>query len=254
MFITPDRHLTSHNAPFVTNPLSGPKDDRKLLETGLDAVTPLGLTRTAVAIVVVALMTGVRTPASAVIDDSLLVRIYDNAGVLASELTAALRTTHDILRRADLNVDWVQCRARRDGPVPVVCDQPLSPGDVVVRLIEGSDKETGERRALGYSLFDANGVSGFATVYVDRVDWLARRAQYPRAPVLGRAIAHEIGHLLLRSNAHTESGLMREVWTAEQVARNRREDWTFSADQGGDLRNARLATMGNARKFKRPRT
>jgi hypothetical protein len=138
--------------------------------------------------------------------------------------------------------------------VPAVCDQPLSSGDVVVRLIEGSDKETGERRALGYSLFDSNGVSGFATVYVDRVGWLAARAQYPRAPVLGRAIAHEIGHLILRSNAHTESGLMREVWTAEQVVRNRREDWTFSADQGGDLRNARLATMSNARKARRPRT
>jgi hypothetical protein len=216
-------------------------------------VRPRGLARTAAVIGAVLLMTSARTPASAVIDDSLLVRIYDNAGVLLSELAAALRTTHDILRRADLSVDWVQCRARRDGPVPAVCDQPLSSGDVVVRLIEGTDKE-GERRALGYSLFDANGVSGFATVYVDRVDWLARRAQYPRAPLLGRAIAHEIGHLLLRTNAHTESGLMREVWTAEQVIRNRREDWTFSPDQNGDLRNARLATMSNAKKGRRPRT
>lgn len=217
-------------------------------------MTPAGFMKTAAVIVAVALMTGTRTPAKAVIDDSILVRIYDNAGVLISELAAALRTTHEILRRADLGVDWVQCRARRDGPVPAVCDQPLSSGDVVVRLIEGSDKESGERRALGYSLFDADGVSGFATVYVDRVDWLAKRAQYPRAPVLGRAIAHEIGHLMLRSNEHTESGLMREVWTAEQVVRNRREDWTFSADQGGDLRNARLARSGNAKKIRRPRT
>lgn len=213
-----------------------------------------GIVSTAAAVAVAILMTSTRTPASAVIDDSLLVRIYDNAGLLNSELAAALNTTHDILRRAELAVDWVQCRARRDGPVPVVCDQPLSSGDVVVRLIEGSDRESGERRALGYSLFDANGVSGFATVYVDRVDWLARRAQHPRAPLLGRAIAHEIGHLLLRSNAHTDSGIMREVWTAEQVVRNRREDWTFSPDQNGDLRNARFAATGNARKGRRPRT
>ena len=217
-------------------------------------MTPRGFASTAAIVVAVVLTTSTRTPASAVIDDSLLVRIYDNAGVLVNELAAALRTTHDILRRADLNVDWVQCRARRDGPVSAACDQPLSSGDVVVRLIEGSDKEIGERRALGYSLFDSSGVSGFATVYVDRVDWLARRAQYARAPLLGRAIAHEIGHLLLRSNAHTESGLMREVWTVEQVVRNRREDWTFSADQNGDLRNARLAGMSNAKKARRPRT
>jgi hypothetical protein len=215
-------------------------------------VTVRGFATTTAVIVAAVLMTSTRTPASAVIDDSLLVRIYDNAGVLASELASALRTTHDILRRADLSVDWVQCRARRDGPVPSVCDQPLSSGDVVVRLIDGSDKETGERRALGYSLFDSNGISGFATVYVDRVDWLARRAQYARAPLLGRAIAHEIGHLLLRSNAHTETGLMREVWTAEQVVRNRREDWTFSPDQNGDIRNARYAAMSNARKGRKP--
>ena len=227
---------------------------RRLHETGLSVVTSPGLAKTAAVIVAVVLITSIRLPASAVIDDSLLVRIYDNAGVLESELISALRTTHEILRRADLSADWVQCRARRDGPVPAVCDQPLSSGDVVVRLIEGSDTENGERRALGYSLFDAKGVSGFATVYVDRVDWLARRAQYSRAPLLGRAIAHEIGHLLLRSNAHTQSGLMREVWTAEQVVRNRREDWTFSPDQNGDLRNARYAAMSNAKKGRRPPT
>lgn len=219
----------------------------------MPVVTLRGFARTVAVIVAVLLMTSTRTPASAVVDDSLLVRIYDNAGVLVGELSSALRTTHDILRRADLAVDWVQCRARRDGPVPAVCDQPLSAGDVVVRLIEGSDKESGERRALGYSLFDSNGLSGFATVYVDRVDWLARRAQYPRAPLLGRAIAHEIGHLLLRSNEHTDAGLMREVWTAEQVVRNRREDWTFSPDQNGDLRNARYAAT-SAKKGRRPRT
>jgi hypothetical protein len=234
--------------------LSSGWDTPKIARNRTTGVTPPGLAKTAAAIVAVVLMMSARAPASAVIDDSLLVRIYDNAGVLASELSSALRTTLEILRRAELSVDWVQCRARRDGPVPVVCDQPLSSGDVVVRLIEGSDHENGERRALGYSLFDANGASGFATVYVDRVDWLARRAQYPRAPLLGRAIAHEIGHLLLRSNAHTEAGLMREVWTAEQVVRNRREDWTFSSDQNSDLRNARYAAMRNAKKARRPRT
>lgn len=201
---------------------------------------------TAALVGAVAVLTAPRTPA-AVIIDSLFVRIYDNAGVLPSDLTGALKTTREILRLADLSVDWVQCRSRRDGPMPAICDTPPEPGDMVVRLIEGLDKEGGERRAMGYSVFDENGASGFATVFVDRVNWLARRAQYPRAPVLGRAIAHEIGHLLLRSNAHTENGLMREVWTVEQLVRNRREDWTFSADQGGDLRNARLAALTGSR-------
>lgn len=197
--------------------------------------------RTAAVIVAVVLMASARTPASAVIDDSLLVRIYDNAGVVTSELASALRTTHDILRRAELLVDWVQCRAHRDGPVPVVCDQPLSSGDVVVRLIEGSDKDSGERRALGYSLFDANGVSGFATVYVDRVDWLAKRAQYPRAPLLGRAIAHEIGHLLLGTNGHGPTGLMRATWN---LRLRHPSEWQFTDDDAARIHFGLLRSDG----------
>jgi hypothetical protein len=46
---------------------------------------------------------------------------------------------------------------------------------------------------------------------------------------------------------------MREIWTAEQIIRNRREDWSFSADQSGDLRNARLATLGNLKTAPRRR-
>jgi hypothetical protein len=214
-------------------------------------VSSVHFIRAIAVVVVTALLAASHAPAAVVVD-SLLVRIYDNAGVVAADLTAALKTTYDILRRADLGVDWVRCGARRDGPVSSVCDTPAEPGDLVVRLIVGADKDNSERRALGYTLFDNTGTNGFATVYVDRVEWLARRAQHPRAPILGRAIAHEIGHLLLRSNEHTQTGLMREVWTIEQVIRNRRDDWSFSADQSTDLRNARLSAPGSPRAV--PRT
>ena len=89
-------------SPFVTNTVEPARRRLKDCSDRIPSVTPAGFMKTAAVIVVVALMTGTRTPAKAVIDDSLLVRIYDNAGVLASELAAALRTTHDILRRADL--------------------------------------------------------------------------------------------------------------------------------------------------------
>jgi hypothetical protein len=67
---------------------------------------------------------------------------------------------------------------------------------------------------LGYSLVNTQAGAGtLATMFVDRVEWLASQAGADAATVLGFAIAHEIGHLLLGTNAHAASGLMRAVWS-----------------------------------------
>jgi len=194
----------------------------------------------------------------AVIIDSILVRVYDNAGVPAADLTEALKRSYEILRRAEVTVDWAQCPAHRVGAVPAICDTPPGHNDMVVRLVEGAEKDR-DRRPLGQPLLDpATGKGVFATVFMNRVDRLADVAQYSRSTVLGRAIAHEIGHLILGTNSHSETGLMREVWTVEQLVKNRPEDWQFSPAQTSELRSAWLAGGSLASKApsnsKRPRT
>jgi hypothetical protein len=199
-----------------------------------------------------------RSAGGAVIIDSILVRVYDNAGVLPAELTEALKRSYEILRRAEVTVDWAQCPAHRVGSVPAICDTPPGHSDMVVRLVEGAEKDR-DRRPLGQPLLDpSTGKGVFATVFINRVDRLAEVAQYSRSTVLGRAIAHEIGHLILGTNSHSESGLMREVWTVEQLVKNRPQDWQFSPAQTSELRSAWLAGGSLASKgqsnSKRPRT
>ena len=199
-----------------------------------------------------------RSAGGAVIIDSILVRVYDNAGVPPAELTEALKRSYEILRRAEVTVDWAQCPAHRVGSVPAICDTPPGHSDMVVRLVEGAEKDR-DRRPLGQPLLDpSTGKGVFATVFINRVDRLAEVAQYSRSTVLGRAIAHEIGHLILGTNSHSESGLMREVWTVEQLVKNRPQDWQFSPAQTSELRSAWLAGGSLASKgqsnSKRPRT
>jgi len=199
-----------------------------------------------------------RSAGGAVIIDSILVRVYDNAGVPPAELTEALKRSYEILRRAEVTVDWAQCPAHRVGSVPAICDTPPGHSEMVVRLVEGAEKDR-DRRPLGQPLLDANGKGVFAIVFMNRVDRLAEVAQYSRSTVLGRAIAHEIGHLILGTNSHSESGLMREVWTVEQLVKNRPEDWQFSPAQTSELRSAwlaggSLAAKGQSNPAKRPRT
>jgi hypothetical protein len=182
---------------------------------------------------------------AAIILDSITIRVYDSAGVSAGDRTAALKTAGSILSRADLDPIWIVCTAIRDGRAQPGCDAAPASHELVVRLTHSvPTAEDGNRRAFGSSLIDPTTSTGtLSTVYVDRVDWLASTGKANRAEVLGRAIAHELGHQLLGSNDHAARGLMRETWTAEELTRNRTEDWQFSNAQRAAL-HARWASWG----------
>jgi hypothetical protein len=186
---------------------------------------------------------------AAIILDSITIRIYDSAGVTPNDRTAALKTAGAILSRADLDATWIVCTPPRDGRQQPGCDTSPASHELVVRLTHSSPgAEDGNSRAFGYSLIDATTATGtLSTVFVDRVDWLASTGKAARADVLGRAIAHEIGHQLLGSNDHSARGLMRQTWTADELTRNRADDWQFSSAQRAAL-HARWASWGMGRR------
>jgi hypothetical protein len=177
---------------------------------------------------------------AAVILDSLSVRIYDNAGVLATGRARAIKRATDILGRADLAVDWRDCAA--SGVLTRgACTTPPESGELVVRLVR-SPKGDPNPRALGTALIDkTTGKGTLATVFVDRVAAMADDGKQDRWAMIGGVIAHEIGHLLLGTNSHSETGLMREIWTLKDLVRNRPDDWLFSRTQREELRNWRLS-------------
>jgi hypothetical protein len=193
---------------------------------------------------------GAAASAAAVILDSLVVRIYDNTGIASTERSRAVTRADSILDRADVDVEWVDCPGRNSGKASSLCESPPSRGELVIRMVNApvADSYGAKRQALGYSLIDTTSGRGtMATVFVDRVTRLARDARMERSTVLGRAIAHEIGHLILASNAHSETGLMREIWTVQQLMSPRPQDWLFLPSQSEQLRQARVlqGTGGN---------
>jgi hypothetical protein len=180
---------------------------------------------------------------AAVILDSLSVRIYDSAGVLAAHRARAIKRAGDILARADLAVDWRDCPA---GGVLArgACAAPPAPGELALRLVH-SPKGDPNPRALGNALIDTTTGSGtLATVFIDRVTALSQQGKIDPWSTLGGIMAHEIGHLLLGTNSHSETGLMREIWTLKDLTRNRPDDWLFSRAQREELRNGRALLRG----------
>jgi hypothetical protein len=189
---------------------------------------------------------------AAIVLDGLLVRVYDNAGVPAAERARALSRAGEILARVELDVAWLDCPARGAEAIPRQCNTAPDPDEIIVRLVRASARaDLDYHQALGYSLVDSEtGRGTIATVFADRVEHLAHLGRFDRASVMGRAVAHEIGHLILGTNAHSDRGLMREHWTFEEVKRNRPEDWQFTAAQREELRDARLSGASSARAAK----
>ena len=62
------------------------------------------------------------------------------------------------------------------------------------------------------------------------------------AKLLGRTVAHELGHVLLDSPGHADSGLMRAHYRANDVLRVRASAYTLNAEE-----RARLFTLMAAR-------
>lgn len=83
----------------------------------------------------------------------------------------------------------------------------------------------------------ANDSPRVAYVFYDRVQQVARRYQTSDGSVLGVAIAHEIGHLLLPYGSHSSSGLMKAVWDNRQFFLARGGLLRFTAQQAALIRS-----------------
>ena len=162
----------------------------------------------------------------------VVVRVYDANGVLAGTNRAALDHARKTLEAASVDVTWRLC-----GPSP--CDAPMAPGELAIRIVRSALPQRYQGTVpLGDALVDrTTGVGVLATIYFDRVLWLAARADADSRVLLGSAIAHELGHLLLATTSHGPAGLMRALWSQEEVRRRYSSDWTFAPAEIAAIRS-----------------
>jgi hypothetical protein len=167
---------------------------------------------------------------------SIVVRTYTEAAS-AGDIRTARRTASAILERAGIQVVWLECDPPADPTDADACTQPLRWNELVVRIVSAGtvDGRTGVD-TLGCAVVDVEaGVGSLATVYADRVRVMARRADVDDAELLGRAMAHEVGHLLLGTNGHAAHGVMRASWSGVDL-RGHRVLWFFNGKEGEAMR------------------
>jgi hypothetical protein len=178
---------------------------------------------------------------AAAVDPELrvVIRTYD-ASAVAGDLTLAQAAATAILEDAGVAVTWVRCDAAPVRGDDNSCVAPLAANELAIRFVHLPARPAGrDLVTLGDSLVDTRLRTGsLATIYVNRVAALAAHCGIDVRGLLGRAVAHEVGHLLLGTTAHAPSGLMRAAWSQHALRRERPETWTFTADDARALREA----------------
>jgi hypothetical protein len=172
---------------------------------------------------------------------TLIVRLYNTAGVPAAELVDARNAADAILRDTGMRVMFRQC-GRRASPGDAVdlCEQPLQRSEVVVRIIDAPEfNATLHPDAYGVTYIVKETNRGWlATVFSDRIHSAAERVGAEPGTLLGRVVAHEVGHLLLGSGYHGTAGVMRAEWPDTFLTRGG-EAWRFSMHEAERMRQIR---------------
>ncbi len=167
----------------------------------------------------------------------LVVRTYDSVGLSARTLERAHDSAGVTLASIGIEPIWRPCHA-------AACISKPKPHEVEVRLVTSTPLS--ERGSLGFAAVDVDERAGtLATVYVDRVEALAKQSGIDAGVLLGRAVAHEIGHLILGTTDHAPFGLMRATWKSDELRREMPLDWIFSEHQGAEMR-LRLAARAES--------
>jgi hypothetical protein len=158
---------------------------------------------------------------------TLTVRLYNTSGVPSDQLAAARDAAEAILRDTGINVAFRLCGQLAGGTDS--CDEPLKRSEVVVRIIDApAFNVTLHPDAYGVTYIVRQTNRGWlATVFSDRIHAAAARVAVDAGTVLGRVMAHEVGHLLLGIDYHGANGVMRAEWS-DDTLHHGAEDWRFS--------------------------
>jgi hypothetical protein len=169
-------------------------------------------------------------------ESSLRISIYVyNGGQVP---TRTLRKAEDgatrIFEKTGIKITWRE-------PKPPVSEgggspDPWVPTNIEVRIFKRPmiNEVPVKEEVTGFVWsFETN----IAAILYDRVQDLAASKRADVATILGIVMAHEIGHLLLRSHEHSSEGVMRQNWPPGDLQSAAQGRLHFTAEQSQRMRD-----------------
>jgi hypothetical protein len=143
------------------------------------------------------------------------ISVYNDAGVPEETLRQGEKEASRIFRRAGIEVNWLNCGIPMGPEASAVCREAVFPKHLHLRIVRKA--RSLKKETLGISFVSADGRGCYADLFYERIEDLNGSGHANLASLLGHVAAHEVGHLLLGTNSHAPTGIMRARWTLENL-------------------------------------
>ncbi len=163
---------------------------------------------------------------------AVTLRVVNEGGVPPSHLVAAEKEAVRVFHQSGIDLIWLACE-------PGSAESVSGPAEFWVRIVTRRPSAA-SADMLGFTELyehqDERQGSGSSGIYYPAAVELARRGLAPIGAILGAAIAHEVGHLLLGANAHFYYGVMFAHWGRPEFERIAASELNFAPEQARLLR------------------
>jgi hypothetical protein len=166
---------------------------------------------------------------------NITVLVTDSARVPPLILEQAEVETERIFRAARVEIAWVNCSSGAE--TQRACNRVLDSDEYVVHI-----ERTGRANrdsVFGIAFLGSDGRGKYGDVFFGRIEELHNSVGMSTARLLGAVMAHELGHLLLGSHAHSPIGIMMPTWEDQSLRRIGMGTFLFTSEQASVMK-ARL--------------
>jgi hypothetical protein len=144
----------------------------------------------------------------------ITVLVYDSAHTSPLVLEQAEREASRILGAAGVEISWLNCpKGIRN--TKETCHHSLNSAEFVLHILQTGKASTDF--VFGLSFLDENGAGTYCDIFFNRIEEAHRDSGINISRLLGAVAAHELGHLLLGSHAHSNMGIMTPRWVGEAL-------------------------------------
>ena len=177
-----------------------------------------------------------RNPLREAVEPSLgiTVNVRDYARVSHGTLARAEREAARIFHEAGVETLWRECPLTGEGLQKYpACQQYLGATGFYLSILPGFMPMGGlSPDAMGWTAMAKEGErDSIADVFYDRVKERALASSASVPQLLGHVIAHELGHLLLRTSHHSAIGIMRARWETGSLLLAAKGQLNFTPEQ-----------------------
>jgi hypothetical protein len=171
---------------------------------------------------------------------TLTVALFNDAHVPPTVLVGAQETASYIFAKSGIDIRWMLCGREDESPEERnACSQPEFPDRLDMHIVNGCPHLASS--VFGISYLSPEGIGTQADVFYLKVAAF-RQLSAELSTLLGYAMAHELGHLLLGLNSHSPTGLMRADWRAKELTFMAQGGLIFSDEQAQRMK-AKLSTF-----------